>query len=181
MPTEAPPANFVPIDRGTFRRNPDAGATSKVVPGLRSYRVAERLPGSATDWRSIGSVVDSVDGDVRTVAGQFRLLEWSGRNLPPSRADDVVDRTFRSDTPGVRITPHQDYQRFEWAIPSPPFLFKYVDAVVTCPKGHAHKLSELDDYEDDDVYKTNLCPTCGEAVEGIEWEKPADVARVLGV
>ena len=166
--------NFVPIDRSTFRRNPDAGLTSKVVPIFEpTYTVTERSESGPAVWESAGPMSVSVERDVATVSGNFVC-----RSAAPH---SPTVKTFRTDDPNIHITRHQETQRISWAMPAPPYLFEYVDALVVCPEGHGHHLSKLTDYEDDDRYATNLCPTCGERVEGIERERAEDVARELGL
>lgn len=176
--TQASPArNFIPIDRATFRPNSDAGLTSKMVPGLRSYRIVEANRTSAAEWENVGPIAESVDAGVFVITGGFVCVAWE--NLPLELG--LVARTFRSDTPGVRIEPNDHCRLASWGTPAPAYLFQYQDAIVTCPNGHRHRMSELDDYEDDDTWATDLCPTCGDAVEGIERERPEDVAVELGI
>lgn len=171
--------NFIPIDRSTFRRNPDAGSITQAIPLDTQLSVVEMSTHGRTEWRNSGRVNVDLSGQSIVYTGEFMPVRFEGTGMPP--APVTVSRTFSGDMMGVLIKPEFNYKIVKLSQPSPNYLYAHEDTTVTCPEGHQHKVSELDDYEDDDVWVTNLCPTCGERVEGIERENPEVVAAELGI
>ncbi len=173
--------NFIPIDRSTFRVNPDAGLTSKMVNGLRSFTVVEREGGTVARWKSTGPILERPLGDRISVSGDFVCWEWWSSESASPPPSSTVNRTFISSNSGISITHHQESYLVTWAIPSPAYLFGYQDVDVACPNGHQHKFSELEDSADDGLYQADVCPTCGQAVEGIRYETAESAAAEMGM
>lgn len=164
---------LVRINRQTLRRNPNAGNTTSVLPGIAHSELTftdehgrYEFTNAGDDWYCRSCVTT---GPLRFQPGEV-----------------VATDTLIADPSKVRVTTHGNNQIIHHQ-PEPDWLYEYEPTPVTCNNcGETFDATELTSdcawTGDDEICSFEVCPKCDawECCE-VEYEQPDDVARELGM
>lgn len=175
--------NLVRIDRSTFRRNPDAGATmfrQEYPPDIEAmYRGAEG------DYRF--GPCEVIDITTRPIQGKFVCIEasWPGSSLPKFSHGQEYHLEFDGKpNKNWLLEIRSNDQILHSRRPLPNWLFDYAPSPIKCPgcdKETLHTdLSEDEFGTEDGEVNGVACPHCSEVIE-LQYEDPEDVAKELGL
>jgi hypothetical protein len=171
---------FIPIDRATIRRNPRAGETEEIVPGMPSVTlmVAFFHPDKsiARDiYEGLVTLIAFFDGEVvksdfyqegKACEYKISAVMLSGQDIDWARISNslsaiIVAAGGRVDELNAIVNrPVHTYRHF----PIPPYSYDHVAVEVECDEcGERFPHGDLisDESDDGEDYCTTICPRCG--------------------
>jgi len=165
---------LVKIDRFSIRKNPTAGRTEFLVPGVQHGSISVRF-GCCSDKAQekaehLIKLMEYEECCMKSYGCENLIVNIDAGLGSWIDANEICDRIKRE----IDNDPHMIYMSIESKLeqtvnmcrtmtPDPDFLFQYVQAVVECKECHERfDHSELDSDEiDDDTWSDRVCPKCG--------------------
>jgi hypothetical protein len=194
MPSDEP--TLIPIDRSTFRHNPDAGKTEAWVARPTYADVTLVVANTTYVLTSTGPLTPATgaDGEPRVkgrgIIRECRTESLVGLPSGPFPDPAVTERDFDvplKACPTSQVQINRPGELVRWYTPLPDWLYVYVPTFVACRYCAAqflHTKLEADEVvtEDGEVPIYRICPKCRESdCVDLAWEKPEDVAREMGL
>lgn len=168
---------MIPIDRATFRKNPNAGQQESRILGVTKTEIVTKDK-SGNEFRYIAC--GDVNFSDNTASGEFRCVSGENAGLILGKKfsfSGQIDGEFV-----VSVESGRDVQTV-YHMPLPNWTFKYDMSLPVCCEFCEKTFPARDLVEDDSGYEAIFsCPFCNESdCCQIEYEKASIVANEIGI